>query len=297
MQTKMQMATPILLFTAALQLAVAQQLLIQGALVIIPGPTDGSGTCPSHEELRSAHLNISNDVHTALANFSLIPECGEGLWQRVAYLNMSDPLQQCPSAWRLYSTNGVRACGRSVTSRQSCPAILYPTGRQYNRVCGRIIGYQVGSPGAFHSVHADQQPTSLNDPYVDGVSITHGHPRSHIWTFSAGVTEGSYRFGAGPNCPCSRPGATQAPDYIENDYYCESGNSVDRVTLGHLYSTDPLWDGLQCEGQCCENGKSPPWFSVQLSNATMEDIEVRICGDESTDNEDTPVVLIEIYVG
>ena len=154
----------------------------------------------------------------------------------------------------------------------------------------------MATPGAFHSVYADQQPTSLDNPYVDGVSVTHGYPRIHIWTFAAGVTEGFYHVYAAPDCPCARSGATQAPDYIGNDYYCESGTSDDHGILGHLHSDDPLWDGQQCEGQCYSNGTSPPWFTVQLSNPTLDDIEVRICGDESTDNEDTPVELIEIYV-
>ena len=41
---------------------------------------------------------------------------------------------------------------------------------------------------------------------------------------------------------------------------------------------------------------SPPWFSVQLPAPTTEMIEVSICADESTDNEDTPIELLEIYV-
>ena len=285
------MTTATFLIIIALYLVAASQRTFDPVTI----PEDGTQTCPSQEDLKSALLNIRNDTWTTLVNFRLVPECGDGLWKRVVYLNMSDPSQQCPSAWRPYSTNGVRACGRPVTSRQSCPAVVYPTGQQYQRVCGRIIGYQVGTPGAFHSVNADQQPPSLDDPYVDGVSVTHGYPRSHIWTFAAGVTEGHY-IESGPDCPCSRSGATQAPSYLGNNYYCESGTSADRGILGNLYSSDPLWDGQLCEGQCCSNGKSPPWFTVQLSNPTLDDIEVRICADESTSNEDSPVELIEIYV-
>ena len=282
-----------ILFIATLQWAAAQKLKIDMGII----HTDCTEICPSKEERRSAHQNIRKEAWTMLANFTVIPECGDGLWKRVAYLNMSDPSQQCPSAWRLYSTNGVRACGRPVTSGQSCPAVVYPTGQQYQRVCGRIIGYQVETPGAFFSVFADQQPPTIDDPYVDGVSVTHGHPRSHIWTFAAGETQGFYRYGAGPDCPCSRSEATLAPHYIGNNYYCESGNSVDNDPPGQgLYSSDPLWDGQQCEAQCCSNGKSPPWFTVQLSNLTLDDIEVRICADESTSNEDTPVELIELYM-
>ena len=284
------MATTTFIIVATLYLEAASQLVIDPVII----PTAGKQICPSQEDLQDI---ILNNALTTLANLSLVPECGDGVWKRVAYLNMSDPSQQCPSAWRLYSTNGVRACGRPVTSGQSCPAVVYPTGQQYQRICGRIIRYQVGTPGAFHSVFADQQPPSLDDPYVDGVSVTHGHPRSHIWTFAAGSTEGFYCGGPGPDCPCSRLGATIAPHFIGNDYYCESGNSVDCYPpIQHLYNSDLLWDGQQCEGQCCSNGKSPPWFTVQLSNPTLDAIEVRICGDETTSNEDTPVELIEIYI-
>ena len=41
---------------------------------------------------------------------------------------------------------------------------------------------------------------------------------------------------------------------------------------------------------------SPPWFSVQLPAQTTDAIEVRICCDQSTDDEDVPVELIETYV-
>lgn len=63
-----------------------------------------------------------------------------------------------------------------------------------------------------------------------------------------------------------------------------------------FFEDDPVWDGKQCEGDCCSSGKSPPWFLVTLLNPTVDDIEVRICGDEGTDNEDTPIKLLEIYI-
>ena len=37
-------------------------------------------------------------------------------------------------------------------------------------------------------------------------------------------------------------------------------------------------------------------FSVQLPTPTNEAVEVRICANERTDNEDTPVEQIEILV-
>ena len=71
------------------------------------------------------------------------------------------------------------------------------------------------------------------------------------------------------------------------------GRSV--YKLGFFYSTDPLWDGKQCEGEryCCSNDKSPPCFSVQLPNPTSDDTEVRIiCGNQDTHDEDNPIALV-----
>ena len=42
--------------------------------------------------------------------------------------------------------------------------------------------------------------------------------------------------------------------------------------------------------------KSPEEFCWQLPVPTTDDIELRICGDFSAENEDTPVQLLEIYV-
>ena len=39
-----------------------------------------------------------------------------GGWMRVAYLKMTDSSEKCPDEFRLFSENGVRACGRPVSS-------------------------------------------------------------------------------------------------------------------------------------------------------------------------------------
>ena len=130
--------------------------------------------------------------------------------------------------------------------------------------------------------------------------MTYASPRKHVWTFAAGVSEGTHIYPQG-DCPCavSDPSSCQpAPDYVGDNYYCESGNSDPRGQWigGHLYSQDPLWDGQQCEGQCCSNGNSPHWFSVELDSTITEDIEVRICGDQNLHDEDNPISLIELFV-
>ena len=229
---------------------------------------------------------LQTQVASLQKQLSDIHPCGPGEWHRVTYLNMRDPTQQCPSAWREYNTGGVRACGRPSTSGGSCAATTYSINFQYSRVCGRVVGYQYGSPDGFLL-------GSINQQYVDGVSITRGSPRQHVWTYAAGVTEnGRYQYNN--NCPCSsRPGRA-APSFVGNNYYCESGNPSSTRSY-RLYTGDKLWDGLQCEGSCCAGTDTPLWFKVQLSTITSDYIEIRICAHQRRSYEDTPVELIEIY--
>lgn len=226
------------------------------------------------------------------AVISLKEQCGAGVWYRVGYLNMSNPSHHCPTTWSEYNVSGVRACGRWIDS--GCSSAFYYVGQRYNRVCGRVIGYQLTSPGAFNR---NPPSSSVDDSYVDGISVTYGaHPRRHIWTFAAGVSEGlTNSFHPLADCPCVQSRALPSPSFIGNDYYCESGNPG-WIWTNMLYSDDPLWDGENCEGLCYSNGKSPPWFSVALSDFTTSDIEVRICGDQSVSDEDNPVALMELYV-
>ena len=111
---------------------------------------------------------------------------GEGGWTRVAYLNMSDPSQQCPTDFRLYNESEVRACGRQNSLVGGCNSVTFSTyDISYSQVCGRVLGYQYASPDAISSNHGDgidpiASHNSIDAPYVDGVSITHGSPRQHI---------------------------------------------------------------------------------------------------------------------
>ena len=123
------------------------------------------------------------------------------------------------------------------------------------------------------------------------LSVTE-HSKITSGAFAAGLTEGSSQY----NCPCSTVAGTQPPAYIGDKYFCESGNPNNGFEEGQLYSSDRLWDGQECEGSCCGGTQSPPWFSVQLPAPTTDMIEVSICCDQGTMDEDTPVELIEIYV-
>ena len=270
----------VMLLMNIVQLLAAQRM---APLQVINGTV---GTCASQHLRDLARQNLIQSVDNIIAD---IPPCSLGQWTRVAYLNMSDPVQQCPSSWRLYSANGVRACGRPS---RGCHSQNYTVEQTYNKVCGRINGYQVGSTDAFNN----GGHSSIDQAYVDGVSVTYGTPRKHIWTFASGISEiCSYPQWS---CPCSFSGTPQPPLYVRNNYFCESGNQLNTFenTGNFSYTDDPLWDGKRCEGQCCSNANSPPWFSVDLPYETNEDIEIRICAHEDTNNDDTPIGLLDIYV-
>ena len=224
------------------------------------------------------------------SNASVFCGCdGDSGWTRVAYLNMSDPSQQCPIQLRLYNEGGVRACGRQITSSGSCDSVTFSTnGISYSQVCGRVIGYQYGHIDAIHSGQ------TIDSYYVEGISITHGSPRQHIWTLAAGHDETGTGSG---RCPCNNGSTASVPSFVGDDYFCESGTLSSPAIPYQLHPDDPLWDGEGCggnEGPCC-NAPGIPWFHKVLNLSTTDDIEVRVCADVGT-TEDAPVSLYELYI-
>ena len=257
-------------------------------------------TCPSVEHREIARNEIKTAARSLL-RVSIVPDlqsytfvCGGSTgWKRVAYLNMSDTSQQCPSVWKEITTPH-RVCGRRSASA-SCEGLTYSTGsEQYDQVCGRIIGYQIGTPDAFNGAGR-----SIDSYYMDGVSVTYDSPRQHIWSFVGGVDERGPTY-SGSICPCVTGSTDRShiPSFVGQNYFCESGiTQWDTRTFIFWPNGDPLWDGQGCgpTSSCC-TFNSPPWFNVQLSSPTTDDIEVRICGSEAITNEDTPIQLIELYV-
>ena len=189
--------------------------------------------CPTTHIQRD---NIVQDIKMLLTN-SVLPSlnhttigpghgacgCSGPGWRRAVYLNMSDPTQTCPSAWELIATPR-RSCRRSSnTNERSCYSAIFPTqGIQYSQVCGRIIGYQFGAPQAFRYVN-EGNPQTIDDPYVDGVSLTYGSPRQHIWTFAAALDVATANSNPNSRCTCTYPSRPNpAPSFVGDDYFCET---------------------------------------------------------------------------
>ena len=229
-----------------------------------------------------------SENYTTYCNMNNLCGSGGG-WTRLAYLDMSDSTQSCPSGFSLYQSGGVRACGRPE-SYGSCVSVKFPSnGISYSQVCGRVVGYQYGHTDAVSDYH-----NNINSYYVEGVSITRGSPRQHVWTLMAGYTEAN---AGSSECPCNTGSTVSVVPFIGNNYFCESGNTASG-TSSILYTSDPLWDGYNCrsyEAPCC-TAAGPPWFHRDYGTSTTTDyIELRVCGDVGN-SEDSPVSFYEIYV-
>ena len=223
--------------------------------------------------------------------------CGAvGGWTLVAYLDMTDSTQTCPDGWRTYNSGGKRVCGKDG-SPTSYETVIFSTHRiEYSQVCGKIIGYQLGTTGAFGAYNSVSSLT-IDGIYMDGISVTYGSPRQHIWSFVAAMGDG-YTSGT-QVCSCSNTANYQqisVPSYVGGNYFCEAGTYTS--TAGTFYPHDPLWDGETCgpSSTCCYLNR-PPWFCKQLPQLTSADIEVRsMTSNNDYSIEDVLIELIEIYI-
>ena len=185
--------------------------------------------------------------------------CGNvtGGWMRVADINMTDPSDSCPSGLNEATINSVRFCAMNIPGAGCSSATISTYDVQYSHVCGKIIGYQDGTPDAFSNYRFNPSLT-IDDVYVDGIILTHGEsPRNHIWTFAVAHDETA---STGYNvCPCTNsnnPYTINIPSFVGNEYFCETGNTS-LASVSAFYSDDPLWDGKGCGplSTCCSFNK------------------------------------------
>ena len=212
--------------------------------------------------------------------------CGNitGGWMRAAYINMTDAANSCPVGLTYYTQSSTHICSSSILSG-GCTSVNFPTfDVPFTKVCGRALGYQYGHTDAFNGGTIDSE-------YVEGLSVTHGTPRNHIWTFVAGYSKDDHNFCC--NCPCASPNpGPAAPSFVGENFFCESG--ITGIHEDQWYLDDPLWDSQGCASgsTCCDRGG--PWFTTTLSQVASDDIEVRWCSLNA--GEESGVEQLEIYI-
>ena len=280
--------------------AINDILLLVEDLIMLHNDSSSFSPIPtSCQEIKNKQPNSPSGVYLLETNngtkhtyCNMEELCGSGGgWTRLGYLDMTDATVNCPSGFRLYQSGGVRACGRATSSGGSCTSVQFPSnGISYSQVCGRVVGYRYASPDAVVAGHG--RHNDINSYYVDGVSITRGSPRQHVWTLMASKDY--------IKCPCSQGSTQTVQFFIGNDYFCESGNpATDGTWQPILYTSDPLWDGKGCgslESDCCASRPSLPWFNKVLNITNTDYLELRVCGDQDTVDEDAPVSYYELYV-
>ena len=269
--------------------AVIQQLRediledVRKLIVYIANPENNPAT--SCEEIHKCHPTAPSGyywVNTTTGPLQVYCQmetnnCGNitGGWMRAAHINMSEPQQTCPSPLRTLTTPWRMCAGQTSAG---CSTVRYPTlGLNFTQVCGQAVGFRSGSTDGLDAIRTSR---IIDNPYVDGLSITYGTPRHHLWTYAAGHNG---------RCLCHlRSHASPPPSFVGQHYYCD-GNDV--------VSDYRLWDGEGCPtGNTCCDPPNLPWFHRTLNTTTTDDIEVRWCRDQSASNEDVGVELFELYV-
>ena len=255
----------------------------------------GDSLCATNEEvIAEIDQNVLNILQGPIPGNDTYMCGGTGGWRRVVYFDMTNNSTTCPPNWQLEPGLPRRVCGRTTAgfgpNAHTCDSVNFTvTGGEYSRVCGQIRSYQYGETDGFQTFNT-QGVTSIDRAYISGVSLTHGSPRQHIWSFVAGRNE--YQRTLIDTCPCDATIVINTPSFVGNDYFCESG--VNSGSVSGFHTDDPLWDGDNCisTSTCC-SFNNPPYFTKDV-NTTTDDLEVRICTWDTS--EDTPIELIELYV-
>ena len=208
--------------------------------------------------------------------------CGNitGGWTRIAHLDMTEQ-QTCPSPL-LTLTSPKRMCAGQTAA--GCTSVRYSTlGISFTRICGQAAGHMFCSTDGLDAIRTNK---TIDNPYVDGLSITYGSPRHHIWTYAVGHIR---------RCRCHPNSvASPSPSFVGQHYYCDGWPQSYTCTWYPQYR---LWNGEGCPaGNTCCNPPNLPWFHRTLNTTTTDDLEVRWCRDEPASNEDIGVELLEIYV-
>lgn len=264
-------------------------------------------SCQQIVELKPCHesgfywIRSFNDTVKLFCNMGTRCSCGSTMgWTRVAHINMKHSNAVCPAGLDMVTTPK-RLCSRK--EKLGCSSVVFNTyGIEYSRVCGKVIGYQYATTNAFGcgTEICSGTPRTIDESYVDGVSITYGTAtlRKHIWTFAAAFTEMPNGEDTEWICPCTNTMVSflgQVPAFIGSDYFCETGStsSVEQ----RYYLDDPLWNGHGCgsASTCCDS-PGLPYFCKELPQSTTDDIELRLCLDQESSNEDVLIEDVEIYI-
>ena len=153
-------------------------------------------------------------------------------WLKIADIDLTKKIKShCPEGWNKTKVNGIEMC-RSLYDTAGCYSANFSVnGTRYRKIRGMVRGYQQGSTDSFDSRRGHR---SINTAYVDGVSITLGHPCKHVWTYVVGCSDDDNH--PTSNYPCAAVPGPAPPSFVGENYYCESGNRGPFTYTVHYYT-------------------------------------------------------------
>ena len=112
---------------------------------------------------KSGYYIVKTDhIHTAVyCDMEL--QCGgyKGGWMKIADYDTSRG-DDCPKGWNKTTANNIDVC-RSPSNSAGCYSSTFSVHNvNYNKICGKLKGYQKGSPSAF----AEVSTPSLDNGYM-----------------------------------------------------------------------------------------------------------------------------------
>jgi hypothetical protein len=208
-----------------------------------------------------------------------------GGWTLLFRLNDGDP---CPAGW----VSAPRGCRRPDAggANQSTARVALPHAIGEFRGSVRALGF-----GVSDAFDVSGATGSIDDNYVDGLSITQGAPRRHLFTYAHGATD---PFTEQPSsCPCA--GGHLPPAFVGASFRCEAPRrAADPNDLSSRFYDfdDILFDGATIDDAVCVDApESEPAFYVTSTVASADDVELRLLSDQATSNEDTAIVQLELW--
>ena len=195
------------------------------------------------------------DKYSAIIYCHMDSLCGSpGPWTRIAYLEMSNPVHECPGGFKEYNIGGVRACGRPSSSSSSSSkkghSIYFDSSlKWYSEICGRASArlFLNKSEGVLGkgTYSSDQKICDIGSKNFYGLNITSGHSHKHVWTYLTSILPDS-RGNSTPEVTsnkieiCERPRHTWfisnltssnvSGNYIENSLSSPSTSSYETPT-------------------------------------------------------------------
>ncbi len=151
----------------------------------------------------------------------------EGGWRRLTFFDASSLAADCPDGFRRRSSTP-HSC-ISSSSDPGCTSIRFENGANlYDQVCGRVAVSVTGRPEGFFSASQD-----IKENYLDGVSLTYGTPRQHIWSHAVLPFD--------RNCTSC---VTDGEDFVGTNFTCFGVSCI----------------GPQCNGDRC--GGNPSFYTT-----------------------------------